>query len=31
MQFGESGAWDSTARHARFLDQRKGCDPLADA
>lgn len=26
MEFSETGAWESTGQHARFLDQRKGCD-----
>ena len=29
VEFGESGAWESTSRHARFLDQCKGCDGIA--
>jgi cysteine synthase len=28
MEFGESGAWESTSLHASFLDQRKGCDAI---
>jgi hypothetical protein len=29
MKFGETGAWESTGQHARFLDHRKGCDTHA--